>query len=126
MAYNRAFREGIALKPTNSLLAALGLALALPVAAQDADAGLAAVRELGRHNGVALACAERDAAAQARQLMLAHAPKTARFGSAYEEATQESYLAQTRGGGACPDAKALAARIEDTAQRLRAALPAAK
>lgn len=103
----------------------LGLATALPVMAEDIDAGLAAVAQLGALNGQALACADKDAAARAKTLMLAHAPKTQRFGTAYEEATQEGYLAQTRAAGGCPDAKTLAARIDDVALRLGKALPPA-
>ncbi len=109
-----------------SLFLTLGLSTVLPAVAQDAEAGLAAVRQLGALNGQALACADKDAAAHTRLLMLTHAPKTQRFGAAYEEATQESYLAQTRATSACPDAKALAARIDDVAQRLRTTLPAAQ
>ena len=109
--YNRAFdahrtNEGKSVKFIASLFLTLGLSGAL--------------------NGQALACADKDAAAHTRLLMLTHAPKTQRFGAAYEEATQESYLAQTRATSACPDAKALAARIDDVAQRLRTTLPAAQ
>ncbi|WP_395692153.1 DeoR family transcriptional regulator, partial [Piscinibacter sp.] len=49
-----------------------------------AEAGLLAIRALGGVNGQALACAETSVAARAKQLMLAHAPKTQRFGAAYE------------------------------------------
>lgn len=129
--YNRAFdayrtNEGNSVKFIASLFITLCLSAVLPAIAQDAEAGLAAVRQLGTLNGQALACADKDAAAHARLLMLTHAPKTQRFGAAYEEATQESYLAQTRAAGACPDAKALAARIDEVAQRLRTTLPAAQ
>ncbi len=62
---------------------------------------------------------------RAKVLMLAHAPKTARFGAAYEEATQEAYLAQTRASGTCPDAKALDGKLNDVAQKLQATLPIA-
>jgi len=109
-----------------SLFITLCLSAVLPAFAQDAEAGLAAVRQLGTLNGQALACAYKDAAAHAKLLMLTHAPKTQRFGAAYEEATQESYLAQTRAASACPDAKALAGRIDEVAQRLRTTLPAAQ
>jgi len=103
----------------------LCLATALPAMADDIDAGLAAVAQLGALNGQALACADKDAAARAKTLMLAHAPKTQRFGTTYEEATQEGYLAQTRAAGGCPDAKTLAGRIDEVARRLGTALPPA-
>lgn len=114
------------MKPVTSLIALLSLGTALSAFADDVDAGLAAVAQLGALNGQALACADKDAAARAKTLMLAHAPKTQRFGAAYEEATQEGYLAQTRAAGGCPDAKALAGRIDDIAQRLGKALPVAQ
>lgn len=101
------------------------LAASLPVLAEDLEAAVAAVRQLGAVNGQALACAEKAAAARAKVLMLAHSPKTARFGAAYEEATQEAYLAQTRASGTCPDAKALDGKLNDAAQKLQAALPIA-
>lgn len=129
--YNRAFdahrtNEGKSVKFIASLFLTLGLSTVLPAVAQDAEAGLAAVRQLGALNGQALACADKDAAAHTRLLMLTHAPKTQRFGAAYEEATQESYLAQTRATTSCPDAKTLAGRIDEVAQRLRTTLPAAQ
>lgn len=129
--YNRAFptftaRKGNTLKLLTRLIVLLSLASPLPTLAEDADAGLAAVRQLGALNGQALACAEKDAAAHTKMLMLSHAPKTPRFGAAYEEATQEGYLAQTRAGGACPSAKTLAGQIDEVGRRLRLALPAAQ
>lgn len=108
------------------LIILLSLVLANPALAEDVEAGLASVKQLGILNGQALACADKDAAAHARLLMLAHAPKTQRFGTAYEEATQEGYLAQTRASGTCPEAKTLDGQINQVAQRLKTALPAAQ
>ena len=93
--------------------------------AADAEAGRAVVKTLGPVNGQALACSEMSVAARARQLMLAHAPKTPRFGGAYEEATNESFNAQTRGGKPCPNATELTARINQLALQLADTLPAA-
>ncbi len=114
------------MKHSIRLIILLSLAAPLPAIAEDVEAGLVAVKQLGLLNGQALACSEKDAAAHAKVLMLAHAPKTQRFGTAYEEATQEGYLAQTRSAGACPDAKTLAGRIDELAQRLGTSLPAAQ
>ncbi|MCX7165197.1 MAG: hypothetical protein NTV11_02860 [Rhodocyclales bacterium] len=114
------------MKYLTRLLILLSLAAPLPAMAEDAEAGLAAVRQLGTLNGQALACADKDAAAKAKALMLTHAPKTARFGSAYEEATQEAFMAQTRTSGTCPDAKVLAGKLDAVAQGLQTALPAAQ
>jgi hypothetical protein len=89
----------------------------------DAEAGLAAVKALGSVNGQALACSEAALAARAKQLMLAHAPKTQRFGAAYEEATQEAFLAQTRAAGTCPDAMRITDRLNQLALQLADTLP---
>jgi hypothetical protein len=91
--------------------------------AADAEAGLLAIKALGDVNGQALACAETRVAARAKQLMLAHAPKTQRFGAAYEEATQEAFLAQTRAAGTCPDAASLTDRLNRLALQLADTLP---
>ena len=91
--------------------------------AADAEAGLAVVKTLGTVNGQALACSEMAVATRARQLMLAHAPKTPRFGGAYEEATNESFNAQTRSGQPCPNATELTARINQLALQLADTLP---
>jgi len=99
--------------------------LSAPTLAADAEAGLVAIKALGSVNGQALACAETRLAARAKQLMLAHAPKTARFGATYEEATQEAFLAQTRAAGACPHATALTDRLNQIALRLADTLPVA-
>jgi hypothetical protein len=99
--------------------------LPAPALAADAEAGLLAVKALGGVNGQALACAETRIAARARELMLAHAPKTARFGAAYEEATQEAFLALTRTAGACPDVTHLTDRLNQLALQLADTLPVA-
>ena len=93
--------------------------------AADAEAGLAAVRALGGVNGQALACSEMGVAARARQLMLAHAPKTQRFGAAYEESTNAAFKAQTGSGKPCADATELTARLNELALRLGETLPIA-
>jgi len=105
-----------------SLLAAAGLGLAATAAGAGAD-GLAAVRDLGRLNGQALACGAKDAAAWVRILMLSHAPKTRVHGEAYEEGTQEAFAAHGR-GAPCATPTELSAGIGAIAQRLKDALPA--
>ena len=90
------------------------------------DAGLQAIHELAQLNGQALACQDMQAMQRAKALMLRHAPKTARFGNAFEEGTQQSYLAQTRSADPCPDAATLAARLEQITQHLQSSLPASK
>jgi hypothetical protein len=96
-----------------------------PGLSADAEAGLATVRELGTLNGQALACAEARVAARARELMLAHAPKTPRFGSAYEDATNEAFNAQTRSAKPCADNTEFTDRVNRLALRLAEQLPVA-
>ena len=115
------------MKPTKFLILLLALAAApgaVTVAnAADAEAGLVAIRSLGSVNGQALACAELQVAARAKSLMLAHAPKTQRFGAAFEEATQAAYQAQTRSTEACPAAILLTDRLNRLALQLAETLP---
>ena len=115
------------MKPSLHNIAALCLAslTALsPVHAADADPGLARVTELAQVNGQALACQDMDTVAKAKKLMLAHAPKTPRFGAAFEEATNASYLAQVRGTAPCPAAAAFASKLDALAKALQTDLPA--
>ena len=98
--------------------------LGLAAAAQASEeAGLAAVRDLGRLNGQALACGKKDTASWVRILMLNHAPKTRAYGETYEEGTQEAFVAHGR-GTPCPTSVELADRLEAVTQRLKTALPA--
>jgi hypothetical protein len=115
------------MKPTLTTIAALCLtswAVLSPVQAAEADQGLTRVTELAQVNGQALACQDMDTVAKAKKLMLAHAPKTPRFGSAYDEATNASYLAQVRGTAPCPDAAAFASKLDTLAKALQTDLPA--
>ena len=108
----------------SKLLAVLcGLTFSAMALASD-EAGLAAVRDLGRLNGQALACGQKDAAAWLRVLMLNHAPKTRAYGEAYEEGTQETFLAHGK-GAPCPAAAELAAKVDAITQRLKNVLPVA-
>lgn len=98
--------------------------LALPVMADPAvDAGLAEVRELGALNGQALACSQTQASARVKALMILRAPKSRRYGEAFEAATSDAFLAQTRKEpSACQDEAALLDAAEAIEKRLQAAL----
>ncbi len=87
------------------------------------EAGLQAIIELSQVNGQALACQEQLTAARAKGLMLRHAPKTARFGSAFDEGTNQAFLAQTRTDTPCPDQASLTLRLTALALQLQASLP---
>lgn len=106
-------------------LIALGLShLLISPAHAQADDGLHAIDLLARVNGLALACQEPLVAARAKDLMLRHAPKTARFAAAYDDGTNEAYLAQTRSNAPCPDEITLKFQLATLALKLQAILPA--
>lgn len=86
-------------------------------------AGVAEVRELGRLNGVALACSQADAAARIKKLLIQYAPKTRRYGEAFENATQDAFLAQGVKPEPCLEGAAYAVEAEVLAMRLQAAIP---
>lgn len=109
---------------TLAALALTHLVLQFPAYAAESDPAVTTVTELAQVNGQALACQDMASVATAKKLMLAHAPKTPRFGTLFEEATNTSYLAQVRGEAACPDSTAFAAKLDALAKRLQAALPA--
>lgn len=109
-------------------LLALGLGLGLGTAAHAeapdaADAGLALVDSLGQLNGQALACSQLPTVSRIKGLMIRHAPKTARYGSAFETSTNRAFLAQGQ-EAVCPEAAALAARVDEAATRLATLFPA--
>ena len=100
------------------------LSIALPAAAaSSADMGMEEVRVLGRLNGQALACSHAVAVARIKAQMIKLAPKTRRYGEAFETATNDGYLAQVKKDkSTCPAMPALLEQVEDTAKRLQAAL----
>jgi hypothetical protein len=101
-------------------------ALAADNAADPAAQAVAAIRELGAVNGQALACGVGDIQARAKAMMLRHSPRTAAYGSAFQEATNAAFNEQTRRPAEqCPDAAALGRRLDALAGRLDAVLPTA-
>lgn len=91
-----------------------------------ADAGLAEVSDLGRLNGQVLACGYMDAAARIKATMIRFAPKSRRYGAAFEEATNDAFLAQSKKErSTCLDGPTYAEQVEMAGKRLQAALPAA-
>ncbi|MBS4095455.1 MAG: hypothetical protein KGZ83_01285 [Sulfuricella sp.] len=108
-------------------LVLLSCSLLLSVTTFAADvpepAGVAEVRELGRLNGLALSCSQVEAAARIKNILIQYAPKTRRYGEAFEAATQESFLEQGAKPEPCRDGAAYAVEAEVVALRLRAAAP---
>jgi hypothetical protein len=103
---------------------ALAQFLTSPVHAQ-ADPALQAITDLSKLNGQALACQEFTVATRAKNLMLQHSPKTARFGIAFDEGTHHAFLEQTRSPTPCPDVRTLSTRLDALVLKLQTILPAA-
>lgn len=104
-----------------ALFATLFLLAAAVLAAE--EPGLAVLEDLGRLNGQALACRQMPAAAQAKQLMIKHAPKTRRYGEVFEAATNTAFLKQGKEGDSCPESAAFSSQLAELAKRLQANLP---
>ena len=108
------------------LLCFLGFSITAHAAGSSVDAGLAEVVDLGRLNGLALACGYGETSTRTKAAMIQHAPKSRRYGAAFEEATNEAFLAQSRKEhNTCLDGPTLNGQVDETTQRLRTALPVA-
>lgn len=97
--------------------------VAIPVVAETDSPAIAEMlsgaAELGRVNGVALACNYPDLVTKARAMMILRAPKTRRFGEAYEQASSAAFNEQGASGAACPEAVVLNLRLEMADLRLK-------
>lgn len=103
--------------PVVALLAGTG---ALAAGSAEAEA-LATVKQLGRLNGLALACGQPDTSLRAKRLMIAHVPKLREWGESYESATNEAFLTPANG---CPEPAMLRVQVEMVAAQLARLLPA--
>lgn len=88
--------------------------------------GLDEVQELGRLNGQALACSQKENISRIKVVMISHAPRTRQYGEMFEQTTQESFLVRSREQEACGDASLIALLVEDLAARLNTMFPAGK
>ncbi len=102
------------------LLLPLTLLAAQPARAADLspESVLQALTELGRLNGTALACGQKEVVARIKGLVIQRAPKTRQYGEAFEGATQNAFLERSRQGGTCPAAPELARKAEALAEQL--------
>ena len=113
------------MKRSALLLCFLSLALTARVAGASTDAGLTEVQALGGLNGQALACGYSETVSRIKTVIIQHAPKSRRYGAAFEEATNKAFLKQSRKEPtSCPDGPSLNGQVDEAAQRLQAALPA--
>lgn len=107
------------------ILCLLSIALTAHAANSLTDAGLAEVEALGVTNGVALACDYIETSSRIKAVIIEYAPKSRRYGAAFEEATNKSFLDQTKKEPTtCPDGPTLNEQVDNATQRLQAAIPA--
>lgn len=112
------------MKRSALLLCFLSLALTAHAADSLTDAGLAEVQALGRINGLALACGYAETASRIKAVIIQHAPKSRRYGAAFEEGTNKAFLDQSRKEmTACPDGPTFNGQVDEATQRLQAAVP---
>jgi len=77
--------------------------LAAPLLAAEAvDSRYTAVMALGSLNGVALQCKYLDQVRRMKAAIVTNVPKERSFGLAFDEATNEAFLAFLRSGDTCP------------------------
>lgn len=108
-------------------LAAGVLAAVIPlsaIAASEADPRYTAVKALGRLNGVALQCKHIDQVRRMKAAVVASAPKERSYGLAFDEATNESFLAFIRDDATCPSRAELARRVGHKVDAMKAAFAA--
>lgn len=106
------------------LLCLLSITLSAHAATSSKDAGLAEVEALGLTNGLALACDYIETSSRIKVAIIQYAPKSRRYGAAFEEATNKAFLEQTRKElTTCPDGPTLNSQVDDATQRLQAAIP---
>ncbi|BAN35191.1 hypothetical protein SCD_n01365 [Sulfuricella denitrificans skB26] len=113
------------MKRSALLLCCLSLALSAHATDSITDAGLAETQILGSLNGQALACGYAETASLIKSVIIQHAPKSRRYGAAFEEATNKAFLDHNKNEQTtCPDGPTLNGQVDEAIQRLQAAVPA--
>jgi len=113
------------MKRSALLLCFLSFVLSAHAAVASTDAGLTEVQALGSINGQALACGYAETVSRIKTVIIQQAPKSRRYGAAFEEATNKAFLDQARKEQTtCPDGPTLNGQVDEATQRLQAAVPA--
>jgi hypothetical protein len=102
----------------------LMLALATSVSATEQDPRYAAVQALGALNGVALQCKYIDQVRRMKAAVVASAPKERSFGLAFDQATNDAFMAFIKDKAACPSHDAFERRVGHQIDDLQAAFAA--
>lgn len=102
----------------------LMLALGASVTAADEDPRYAAVKALGALNGVALQCKYIDQVRRMKAAVVGNAPKERSFGLAFDQATNDAFLAFIKDKAACPPHDSLERQVGHQIDDLQAAFAA--
>ena len=78
-----------------------------------------AVRALGELNGIALQCKYIDQVRRMKAAVVANAPKERVFGLAFDEATNDAFLAFARSSSRCPGYAGFEAQVGEHIEVLR-------
>lgn len=103
-----------------SLAATCAVSLGTAQAAASAATVTDTIAELGRLNGVALACGHAAAISRAKETMVSRVAKTRGFGEIFENATNAAFAEMTANRQGCPPAAVVNVEMELVAQRLAA------
>ena len=82
-------------------------------------AGLAAVEELGRLNGIALNCRYFDQVKRIKRILIDNLPKRRELGQTFEDRTDASFKAFIQSGAACPSPAAFSDEVAKAGENLR-------
>jgi hypothetical protein len=106
--------------PSKLCAAGIVIALTVPVNAADTpDPRYAAVSALGELNGIALQCKYLDQVRRMKAAVVANVPKERSFGLAFDQATNDAFLAFIRQGDACPTHDAHERQVGHAIDRMR-------
>ncbi len=104
-----------------SAAAVIAVLLAPAALASDEDPRYAAVKGLGELNGVALQCKYVDQVRRMKSAVVANAPKERSFGLAFDQATNDAFLAFISNGEGCPTHATLERRVGHQIDAMREA-----
>jgi hypothetical protein len=103
---------------TNALIVTVLLTLTASSWAGE-DPRYAAVKALGELNGVALQCRYIDQVRRMKAAVVAHAPKERSFGQAFDQATNDAFLAFIKDRKTCPNHDGFTRRIGQQIEAMR-------
>ncbi len=107
------------------LMICLSMAISLAASA-DEDARYQAVTGLGELNGIALQCKYLDQVRRMKAAVVATAPKERSFGLAFDQATNDGFLAFIRNAQVCPTHEVLEHRVGQGIEQMTKAFAASQ